>query len=124
MRKKNKVEVSIEENRQHEIPKNWAWSTLKDVCTINMGQSPKGEFTTDDPNNIPLIGGPADMGETYPKAQRYTTKPTKLAQEGHLIMSVRATLGKTNIADGQYCLGRGVAGISSEVLDIKLLKFY
>lgn len=114
----------LTEEQPYEIPENWIWVTLKDVCDINMGQSPKGEYTTDDSYHIPLIGGPADMGETYPNAKRYTTKPTKLCENGELIVSVRATLGKTNIADGQYCLGRGVAGIKSNIIEIKLLRYY
>ncbi|QHK01348.1 restriction endonuclease subunit S [Bacillus velezensis] len=114
----------VEDEQPFQVPENWVWVTLKDVCKINMGQSPKGEYTTDDSNNIPLIGGPADMGETYPNAKRYTIKPTKLSENGELIVSVRATLGKTNIADGQYCLGRGVAGIKSNIIDIRLLRYY
>ncbi|MGM0859758.1 restriction endonuclease subunit S [Bacillus mojavensis] len=114
----------VEGEQPFQVPENWVWVTLKDVCKINMGQSPKGEYTTDDSNNIPLIGGPADMGATYPNAKRYTIKPTKLSENGELIVSVRATLGKTNIADGQYCLGRGVAGIKSNIIDIRLLRYY
>lgn len=114
----------VEDEQPFQVPENWVWVTLKDVCKINMGQSPKGEYTTDDSNNIPLIGGPADMGATYPNAKRYTIKPTKLSENGELIVSVRATLGKTNIADGQYCLGRGVAGIKSNIIDIRLLRYY
>ncbi|PRS75942.1 restriction endonuclease subunit S [Bacillus sp. GBSW2] len=114
----------VEDEQPFQVPENWVWVTLKDVCKINMGQSPKGEYTTDDSNNIPLIGGPADMGATYPNAKRYTIKPTKLSENGELIVSVRATLGKTNITDGQYCLGRGVAGIKSNIIDIRLLRYY
>ncbi|EJR51877.1 hypothetical protein IIK_00419 [Bacillus cereus VD102] len=106
------------------ISDKWEWVKLGEVCCITMGQSPKGEYTTDDSSFIPLIGGPADMGLVYPEAKRYTSKPTKISKKGDLIVSVRATLGKTNMADGEYCLGRGVAAISSSIIDVELLRFY
>ncbi|WP_053072216.1 restriction endonuclease subunit S, partial [Rossellomorea marisflavi] len=112
------------EEQTHIVPENWVWTTIKNVCQINMGQSPKGEYTTDNPDYVPLIGGPADMGLTYPNAKRYTTKPTKLSKEGDMIVSIRATLGKTNFADGEYCLGRGVAGLTPKYIDPKLLGYY
>lgn len=130
IKKKRTIEELLEEalvlneEQPYEVPNNWVWATFKDVCRINMGQSPKGEYTTDDSNNIPLIGGPADMGKVYPNVKRYTTKPTKLSDNGEVIVSVRATLGKTNFADGQYCLGRGVAGIKSSIIDNRLLRYY
>ncbi|MFD1426945.1 restriction endonuclease subunit S [Kroppenstedtia sanguinis] len=90
-----------------------------------MGQSPKGEFTTDSPDgSVPLVGGPADMGADYPNVTRYTRKPTRLSEINDLIISIRATLGKTNFSNGRYCLGRGVAGISSMNVNLKLLRYY
>ena len=86
--------------------------TLGSISSINMGQSPEGTSVNDDSSGIPLIGGPNDMGDIYPVISRYTTMPTKLSASGDLILSVRATLGEINISDANYCLGRGVAGIT------------
>lgn len=116
--------VVPEEEQPYEVPVNWVWSNLKHLFDINMGQSPKGEFTTEDSSFTPLVGGPADMGSDFPNVSRFTKKATKLSQEGELIVSVRATIGKTNFADGQYCLGRGVAGLKSDVVDTRLLRHY
>ncbi|MGG3988153.1 restriction endonuclease subunit S [Bacillus smithii] len=112
------------EEQPYEVPENWVWSKLGGIVTINMGQSPKGEYTTTEKTDYPLIGGPADMGETFPNTVRYTTKPTKLSSPGELIISVRATLGKVNISDKVYCLGRGVAGLSSDQIDMLYLRYY
>ncbi|WP_453992360.1 restriction endonuclease subunit S [Bacillus nitroreducens] len=113
-----------EDDQLNQIKENWSWVKLGSICDINMGQSPKGEYTSLNDEGVPLIGGPADMGDIYPNAKRYTSKPTKLSKVGDLIVSVRATLGKTNISNGEYCLGRGVAGISSDIVDVKLLRYY
>lgn len=107
-----------------EIPESWVWVYLGKVSRINMGASPKGEYTTEDSSYYPLVGGPADMGITFPKVSRYTRQPTKLSTKDEVILSVRATLGKTNISNAEYCLGRGVAGIKSKAINVDFLRFY
>jgi len=102
----------VPENKQpYKIPENWCWTMLKDTAEIIMGQSPAGTATTDDDSYMPLIGGAADMGDLYPKATRYTKIPTKISCKDDLILCIRATLGRPIFSDGEYCLGRGVAGI-------------
>lgn len=113
-----------EEEWPYEVPQGWKWVRLGYIFNINMGQSPEGQFTSEEPTGLPLIGGPADMGDEYPITKRYTSAPTKKAKPNDLIVSIRATLGKTNIADKEYCIGRGVAAISSNEINIKLIKYY
>jgi type I restriction enzyme S subunit len=113
-----------EDEQPYEVPGNWVWVKLGTVSKINMGQSPKSTFVDNNPNNIPLIGGPKDMGEIFPNISRYTNKPTKLSDVGDLIISIRATLGKTNFSDRKYCLGRGVASITPHKAEINYLKNY
>ncbi|WP_099302787.1 restriction endonuclease subunit S [Bacillus sp. Marseille-P3800] len=113
-----------EEEQPYEVPENWVWTNINSLFQLNMGQSPKGEHTTNDSNYTPLVGGPADMGEFFPKATRYTKKATKLSSKNELIVSIRATIGKTNISDGEYCLGRGVAGLKSNIISTTFLSQY
>lgn len=119
------VEALIPKDEQpYTLPENWVWVKMGYITEINMGQSPKGEHTTNDETSYPLIGGPADMGDDYPNIQRFTIKPTKMSKLNDLIVSVRATIGKTNISNAEYCLGRGVAGITPNIMNIHLLRFY
>ena len=92
-------------------PADWQLTTLENVAEIIMGQSPKGDSTTNDSKFTPLIGGAADIGELFPKILRYTKTPTKLTTAEDVIICVRATLGKPIFSDSVYCLGRGVAAI-------------
>lgn len=118
-------EALVKEDEQpYEVPENWEWVKLGTVSKINMGQSPKSTFVDNNPNNIPLIGGPKDMGEIFPNISRYTNKPTKLSDVGDLIITIRATLGKTNFSDRKYCLGRGVASLTPHKAEINYLKNY
>ena len=114
------------EEEPYKLPNNWIWTRLGDITDINMGQSPKGESVSKDfnENSFGLIGGPSDMGKDFPMISRYTTSPTKFSEKEEIILSVRATLGKTVFSDGIYCLGRGVCSLKSKVIDKNILRFY
>ncbi|MBC2582283.1 restriction endonuclease subunit S [Clostridium sp. DJ247] len=113
-----------EEDRPYEVPGNWVWTRLENILEVVMGQSPSGSDTTEDARYTPLIGGAADMGLLYPNAKRYTMKPTKLSKLDDVIVSIRATLGRPIFSDGEYCLGRGVCAIRSNVVGRKLIRYF
>lgn len=134
MAKKKQAELTIEEKLQnalvpkkeqpYKIPNNWCWTYVSNVMNIVMGQSPKGIDTTQNISDIPLIGGASDMGNLYPIVNKYTKNPTKLSKENDVILSIRATLGRPIFSDGVYCLGRGVAGVSSNYLSKEFIRYY
>ena len=107
-----------------EIPSEWKWTRLGDISDITIGKSPEGCYTTTESAYTGLIGGAADMGEQTPNITRYTRKPVYLCQKDDIIVAVRATIGRVNIADGEYCIGRGVARIHSEQLNSQFLMYY
>lgn len=113
-----------EEEQLYQVPSNWVWTKLGNTVEVIMGQSPKGDETTDDSSYTPLIGGAADMGNIYPKAKRYTRKPTKTSKSGDVIVSIRATLGRPIFSDGEYCLGRGVASIRTVIMQNKFIRYF
>ena len=107
----------------NEIHKNWMnerkdrettdFINIKEFGKILMGQSPKGESYNYEFEGLPLINGAADYENGYLKAQKYTTKPKKVAHYGDLVFCIRATIGLLVVSDNDYCLGRGVASISN-----------
>ena len=48
---------------------------------------------------------------------------TKLAPKGSVILSVRAPVGETNMAQSELCLGRGVAALVSKDQDNEFLYY-
>ena len=106
------------------VPEGWEFSTLGDSAEIEMGQSPPGTATNDKGAGTPLIGGASEFhnGDLIPT--RYTTSPTKLCERGDLILCIRATIGKTAVADREYCLGRGVAGIRVSSLEPNWIVYF
>jgi type I restriction enzyme S subunit len=95
---------------------------LDEVCEVVMGQAPSGEAYNTDGKGWPLIAGAGDFGETTPQAKKFTTEASKLSRDGDIVLGIRASIGEKVVADGEYCLGRGVAGLRArESLESRFL---
>lgn len=86
--------------------------TLGEVCKLNMGQSPDSSTYNDSGEGIPFYQGNADFGKINPITSHWCTSPTKIAEDGDILISVRAPIGALNIATEQCCIGRGLAAIT------------
>lgn len=85
---------------------------LKYLADIEMGQSPPSDEYHDDPEmGIPFLQGSAEFGKKCPDPKIYCSAPTKVANEGDLLFSVRAPVGEMNIADQAYGIGRGLCAV-------------
>ncbi|MBM4128352.1 MAG: hypothetical protein FJ247_13660 [Nitrospira sp.] len=91
-----------------ELPEGWRWKVLPEVAEIIMGQSPPGSTYNADGNGLPFYQGKTDFGELHPTLRVWCTKPTKIAVPNDILMSVRAPVGPTNIADSECAIGRGL----------------
>lgn len=95
---------------------------LDKVCDISMGQAPSGDTYNYEGEGWPLIAGAGDFGELYPVAKKFTTTATRISKHGDIVLGIRATIGEKVMADGEYCLGRGVAGLRAKsTLDSRYL---
>lgn len=84
---------------------------LGDIAIVTMGQSPKGDTYNNNGEGMPFLQGNRTFGDRYPTFDTWTTAPTKIAEAGDVIMSVRAPVGDLNITPVKMCLGRGVCSI-------------
>lgn len=87
---------------------------LKDVCAINMGQSPDSNSYNNTGDGIPFFQGNADFGVRYPVTRKWCSAPTKLAAPGDILISVRAPIGAMNYAKEDCCIGRGLAALTPD----------
>lgn len=87
---------------------------LESVCEISMGQAPDGGAYNDSGNGWPLIAGAGDFGELHPAPKKYTTIASRVSKVGDIVLGIRATIGEKVLSDGEYCLGRGVAGLRAK----------
>lgn len=92
--------------------KDWIEVELEEVCTINMGQSPPSSTYNTNGNGLPFFQGKAEFTDLYPKVEKWCSSPKKTASINDILLSVRAPVGSTNIADQTCAIGRGLAAIS------------
>ena len=94
------------------IPKGWRIGTLGNICNITMGQSPPGETYNEEEKGLPFYQGVVDFDFRFPKLRVYCTFPTRFANEADILLSVRAPVGRLNIADKHCAIGRGLAALN------------
>jgi type I restriction enzyme S subunit len=104
----------------YELPDRWVWCRLGDICNIIMGQSPDGNSVSEE-QGIEFHQGKSFFSEMYLKESlKKTNMPTKIVENGDILLAVRAPVGAVNITPRQICIGRGLcalqrlAGISSK----------
>ena len=103
------------EKLKRKIPQGWSNGILSDVANITMGQSPDGSSYNEDGEGIIFYQGSTDFGLRFPDIRQYTTSPSRYANKGDILMSVRAPVGALNIANNDCCIGRGLSALSSKI---------
>ena len=85
---------------------------LTEYCTLNMGQSPDSKTYNTQGKGLPFYQGNADFGETHPITHVWCSAPVKVAEDGDILISVRAPIGAMNMAVERCCIGRGLAALT------------
>ena len=94
------------------VPVGWHWGRLSEIADIIAGQSPQGEYYNVNGMGKPMLNGPTEFTDKYPVPVQWTTKITKLCKKGDILFTVRgSSTGRMNLADQEYCIGRGLAAI-------------
>ncbi len=99
---------------KREIPKGWEDGNLTDIANILMGQSPSGDSYNEVADGTVFFQGRTDFGERFPSIRMYTNEPSRIAQKGDILLSVRAPVGDINIASETCCIGRGLSALNSK----------
>lgn len=107
-------EMVFDETLKREIPKGWAVKSLNQVADIVMGQSPDGASYNLEQEGTIFFQGSTDFDWRFPNVRQYTTSPTRFAQKGDILLSVRAPVGDLNISPFECCIGRGLAALRSK----------
>ncbi len=107
------------------LPVGWKRVRLGAAVELIMGQSPPGNTYNTDGEGLPLINGPTEFTDRHPVKIQWTTTPTKTTRSSDILLCVRgSSTGRMNIADGEYCIGRGVCAIrGTEDTDTEFLSY-
>lgn len=103
--------AEFEETDEVSIPKSWKIGKVEEAFDLTMGQSPPGETYNEIGDGIAFYQGRTDFGTRYPTPRVYCTAPTRFANPGDTLVSVRAPVGDVNMANEKCSIGRGLASI-------------
>jgi len=102
---------AFEKSELGEVPKRWSASNVGQNFRLTMGQSPPGSTYNESGEGTPFYQGCTDFGFRYPTRRVYCTAPTRYAEPGDTLVSVRAPVGDVNMASERCAVGRGVAAV-------------
>ena len=87
------------------------YELLSDIAQVIMGQSPPSSTYNTVGDGLPFYQGKTDFGDMYPTPRVYCTEPSRIAEAGDILISVRAPVGPTNVSQERSCIGRGISAI-------------
>ncbi len=106
--------VPMVESALGPIPQGWEVKQLGEMCHVLMGLSPKSEFYNQIGEGLPFHQGVTDFGERFPTDRVYCTVQKRIAEVGDILFSVRAPVGRINVANKKIVIGRGLSAIRSK----------
>ena len=84
---------------------------VSEKAKVLMGQSPPSASCSENGGGLPFIQGNAEFGTRNPAPRLRCSIPTRVAEAGDLLVSVRAPVGGLNQAKEQTVIGRGLSAL-------------
>ena len=88
---------------------------LSSVAIMTMGSSPLGATLNEEKHGDVFYQGVRDFGVRFPTNRVWTTGPVRFAEPFDTLLSVRAPVGRVNLARERACIGRGIASVKSRI---------
>ena len=89
-------------------------TTLGEIADVVMGQSPESKTYNSDGDGIPFHQGVTSFGFRFPKTEMWCTAGTRFAEAGDILFSVRAPVGRINVAAERMVIGRGLSAMRAK----------
>lgn len=105
-------------------PSDWANVSLYEIAELVMGQSPPSTTYNESGFGLPFFQGTKDFNYMHPTPRVYCSAPTRIAESGDILLSIRAPIGRVNVADRRCAIGRGLAIIRPKPgVDARFVEF-
>ncbi|MBI4467689.1 MAG: hypothetical protein HY650_00010 [Acidobacteria bacterium] len=92
-------------------PEGWEVKALSECVQLTMGQSPPSEYYNETGDGLPFHQGVTDYGSRFPTHRVFCAVDSRIAEPRDVLLSVRAPVGRMDVADRRLVLGRGLAGL-------------
>ena len=94
------------------LPNGWLIEPLAEVTQVVMGQSPDSKYYSTEEVGLPFLQGCAEFQSRHPNHAIYCSHSKKIGCAGSILLSVRAPVGRLNVANRDYVIGRGLAALN------------
>lgn len=89
--------------------------TIEELANVVMGQSPTSDtYTNEKVDNLPFHQGVTNFSNYFVENKIFCKAPIKIAEEGDILFSVRAPVGRINFTNEKICIGRGLCAFRSK----------
>ena len=89
----------------------WIDVELGEFADITAGVSPPGSNILESPGQLPFHQGTRDFGSMYPSHRVYCEEAPRIANKEDILISVRAPIGRINVAPCKIGIGRGLMSL-------------
>lgn len=93
------------------LPASWKIKSFGEIANFTLGQSPPSRAYNETGDGLPFHQGVGTYGSRFPQNVIYCNTKGRKAQRGDILFSVRAPVGRLNIADCEMIIGRGLAAV-------------
>jgi type I restriction enzyme, S subunit len=100
------------------MSEKWGQTELGKVCRIILGQSPSSDAYNQERIGLPFFQGKSEFGSRYAQVKTWCSEPLKIAESDDILISVRAPVGESNLAPEQCCIGRGLAALRADSIQL------
>ncbi|MFO0098706.1 MAG: restriction endonuclease subunit S, partial [Aphanizomenon sp.] len=109
----------------YKIPNNWQWTKLGQCIELVSGQHLNASEQNNHEIGIPYLTGASDFGKVYPKITRWTTQAKAVTIKNDILLSVKGTVGKSNILDlEQAGIGRQIMALRPILINYQYLYLF
>ena len=87
---------------------------IDELTDVVMGQSPTSDTYNEEKEGLPFHQGVSNFSNYFVEHKIYCKTPIKIADEGDILFSVRAPVGRMNFTNDRICIGRGICAFRSK----------
>lgn len=116
-----KTDIRYKDTPIGKIPVDWQVVPLSKVSQIKMGQSPPPEECNNNGDGLPFYQANTEIGLKDLTPKKWCNRLKIVADEGDILVSVRAPVGEICISPHKCCIGRGIAALKPKSVHAKFL---
>ena len=115
-----------EEDIPFEIPENWCWCRLGEICNLTSGQDLIPEQYNSQNKGIPYITGASNFSNENIIVNRWTEYARAIAEENDLLLTCKGTVGEMAfLHEKKVHIARQVMGLHfNKKIDSRYMKYF